>query len=257
MKEKFKKTKQKGITLIALVITIIVLLILAGVSIAMLTGDNGILTQAQNAKEKTDIETEKEKVKIEVLGALDNTGKLQLNTLKNNIEENLQGEIIGEEFPITVKLNNFNFKIDSSGQVEVIGISSKVTPENYGDKVENYSANGIDDWRIFYNDGFHVYLIATDYLLANKIPSTVGMNIQNEFRTCWNNFLVTDVSNSKSNFLFSELSKISNSNNNYKAVASLLDTTKWTQFKDSSGFAEDVIGSPTIEMWIASWNAKY
>ena len=39
-----------GITLIALVITIIVLLILAGVSIAMLTGDNGILTQANNAK---------------------------------------------------------------------------------------------------------------------------------------------------------------------------------------------------------------
>ena len=51
--------KQKGITLIALVITIIVLLILAGVSIAMLTGQNGILTQASNAKietEKADVE---------------------------------------------------------------------------------------------------------------------------------------------------------------------------------------------------------
>ena len=43
--------KQKGITLIALVVTIIVLLILAGVSIATLTGDNGILTRASNAKE--------------------------------------------------------------------------------------------------------------------------------------------------------------------------------------------------------------
>ena len=43
----------KGITLIALVITIIVLLILAGVSIAMLTGSNGILTQAQNATTQT------------------------------------------------------------------------------------------------------------------------------------------------------------------------------------------------------------
>lgn len=49
--------KEKGITLIALVLTIIVLLILAGVSIAMLTGDNGILTQAQNAKEKTESAT--------------------------------------------------------------------------------------------------------------------------------------------------------------------------------------------------------
>ena len=46
-------TNNKGITLIALVITIIVLLILAGVSIAMLTGSNGILTQAGNAKTET------------------------------------------------------------------------------------------------------------------------------------------------------------------------------------------------------------
>ena len=46
--------KEKGITLIALVITIIVLLILSGVSIAMLTGNNGILTQAQRAKEATE-----------------------------------------------------------------------------------------------------------------------------------------------------------------------------------------------------------
>ena len=44
--------KENGITLIALVITIIVLLILAGVSIAMLTGDNGILTKASNANEQ-------------------------------------------------------------------------------------------------------------------------------------------------------------------------------------------------------------
>ena len=51
MKNKLKE--MKGITLIALVITIIVLLILAGVSIATLTGENGILTQATNAKNKT------------------------------------------------------------------------------------------------------------------------------------------------------------------------------------------------------------
>ena len=50
-----KKIKNmEGITLIALVITIIVLLILAGVSIAMLTGDNGILAQAQKAKNETE-----------------------------------------------------------------------------------------------------------------------------------------------------------------------------------------------------------
>ena len=53
--EKFRKKifkSTKGITLIALVVTIIVLLILAGVSIAMLTGNNGILTQGKRAKEE-------------------------------------------------------------------------------------------------------------------------------------------------------------------------------------------------------------
>ena len=48
------KNREKGITLIALIVTIIVLLILAGVSIAMLTGDNGILNQAKKAKEETE-----------------------------------------------------------------------------------------------------------------------------------------------------------------------------------------------------------
>ena len=48
------KNTTSGITLIALVITIIVLLILAGVTIATLTGDNGILLQANKAKANTE-----------------------------------------------------------------------------------------------------------------------------------------------------------------------------------------------------------
>ena len=48
-----KKWKEKGVTLIALVITIIVLIILAGVAINALVGENGIITQAQRAKEDT------------------------------------------------------------------------------------------------------------------------------------------------------------------------------------------------------------
>ena len=58
-----KRTNEKGITLIALVLTIIVLLILVGVSISMLTGDNGILGQATNAKEQTEISSEKEAIR--------------------------------------------------------------------------------------------------------------------------------------------------------------------------------------------------
>ncbi|MCI8273654.1 MAG: potassium-transporting ATPase subunit KdpA, partial [Clostridia bacterium] len=65
--EKMKKVAEKrGITLIALVVTLIVLLILAGTSIAMLTGENGIINQAQNAKNNSSKAEFEEKVKLAV-----------------------------------------------------------------------------------------------------------------------------------------------------------------------------------------------
>ena len=57
--------RNKGITLIALVVTIIVLLILAGISIVMLTGQNGILNRAVEAKEKTGVAQEEENEKLQ------------------------------------------------------------------------------------------------------------------------------------------------------------------------------------------------
>ena len=67
--------KKNGITLIALVVTIIVLLILAGVSISMLTGQNGILNRAAEAKEKTEIASKDERRKLAQEEALMNTEK--------------------------------------------------------------------------------------------------------------------------------------------------------------------------------------
>ena len=57
---------KRGITLIALVVTIVVLLILAGTSIAMLTGDNGIFSRAKEAKTKNEEATAREKLEIEL-----------------------------------------------------------------------------------------------------------------------------------------------------------------------------------------------
>ena len=84
MKE-FLKEREKGITLIALVITIIVLLILAGVSIAMLTGENGIITRATEARG----ETVKKGLKEEIDLAVEND-KIGDKAYKNgNLEEEL------------------------------------------------------------------------------------------------------------------------------------------------------------------------
>ena len=61
------KNSNSGITLIALVVTIIVLLILAGISIAMLLGNNGILQKATDAKQDTERQSVIEQAKIDVL----------------------------------------------------------------------------------------------------------------------------------------------------------------------------------------------
>ena len=85
---------QKGITLIALVITIIVLLILAGVSIAMLTGDNGILTRANDAKEDTAVAEAVERINMELNAAyaLVLSGDIGETFTSNDINE-IQGNL--------------------------------------------------------------------------------------------------------------------------------------------------------------------
>ena len=71
MEQKIMQKNSKGITLIALVITVIVLLIIAGVTIATLTGDNGILKQDDKAKTETDEKGALEEVQLEVMGSFD------------------------------------------------------------------------------------------------------------------------------------------------------------------------------------------
>lgn len=128
-KKKQKTTKNmnliinnKGITLIALVITIIVLLILAGVTIATLTGDNGILTQANKAKEKTEEASAEEKVKLEVAGSYGIDGKIDTNKLNKNLE-NVNGLTSGlpiVSLPATVVVDGNEIMIGISGNVGAI-----------------------------------------------------------------------------------------------------------------------------------------
>ena len=75
-----QKSKQTGITLIALVVTIIILIILAGVSISMIVGDNGIITQAQKAVEDTKQAQEKESIQLAILENELSGTELQIGT---------------------------------------------------------------------------------------------------------------------------------------------------------------------------------
>lgn len=135
MKEKIKKNKErgiitmgkqklrknKGITLIALVITIIVLLILAGVSIAMITGQNGILSQAQKAGEQTDIGKEKEDIALAYNGAKaeNNGGDVEADDLNRNFGYNNTDATAEGSNPITVtfKESGRQYTIDENGVI--------------------------------------------------------------------------------------------------------------------------------------------
>ena len=118
-----KMNTSKGITLIALVITIIVLLILAGVTIATLVGENGILSKATEAGNKTEEKNAEEEVKIAVMGSIGTNGELENEELKDNLNkiENISGvpeEITDSSYPLTVIVKGkYSYTINKNGSI--------------------------------------------------------------------------------------------------------------------------------------------
>ena len=111
-----KQTKAKGITLIALVITIIVLLILVGISIAMLTGENRILTKATEAKEQYAYKNAEEKVKLAVV---EYQVKMREDLLKGN--GTYQVKVVGKnrKRAISQELSVTEVQVKISGTLKV------------------------------------------------------------------------------------------------------------------------------------------
>lgn len=103
MKQKFKKMakERRGVTLIALVITIIVLLILAGVTIAMLAGENGIISKAMQAKTKTEEARETEEAGLKEIENYINGKSAEaggvVQDLKSIKRDGTEGEVIGKK----------------------------------------------------------------------------------------------------------------------------------------------------------------
>lgn len=115
---------QKGITLIALVITIIILLILAGISIATLTGSNGLLQKVADAKDINIRAEEEETIKVSYNGIKSNANQNEINA--NNIREEL--EKLGKDATvkywkngdIAIKFNDTNhvYTLEQEGVIE-------------------------------------------------------------------------------------------------------------------------------------------
>ncbi|MCI8273895.1 MAG: hypothetical protein HFJ55_07460 [Clostridia bacterium] len=128
-----EKVRQRGITLIALVVTLIILLILAGTSIAMLTGDNGIISQAQNAKNNSAKAEFEEKVKLAVTASRINEDRTRIDLGKLDSElkinakipaENIDKSGDNEGLPWIVTEKDYMYLITEDGRVvEINGIA--------------------------------------------------------------------------------------------------------------------------------------
>ncbi len=159
MKLKHKKERklQKGITLIALVITIIVLLILAGVSIATLTGDNGILTKAQTAKTKTEKASEEEQIQLAALNAAMNTKKYDYEVEDGKVP--IPAGFAPTQIEGQNSIKDGVVVVDENGN-EFVWIPCDIVDNNETDEIVNgninYNAKRPEAWRTYqsyYNGG--------------------------------------------------------------------------------------------------------
>ena len=130
-----------GITLIALVVTIIVLLILAGVTISLVLGKNGIIAKAQKAKSATDEASAKEFVDIAVESVI--TDKLSSgNTIESITAEDIQAEVQKTDNEARVKGNNPEFEVKYHVNGKEYTFSVNIETQEIERKVWNETAEG-------------------------------------------------------------------------------------------------------------------
>ena len=130
--------KQKGITLIALVITIIVMLVLVGVTISV-SLNGGLFTTAKEATDETQIAQEKEQLLMAAMGALGENGKVDIGKLDSSLPEGFtgsNGEYTSNETGNVFKVSE-NGSITLSGEPSVEQPEIPITPE-----IQEYKLSG-------------------------------------------------------------------------------------------------------------------
>lgn len=154
------------------------------------------------------------------------------------------GEILtkGEEIPAIGK-----HRYVASGKCKYCGeeAKNKITAEHYGDKI-NYTSQGCSDWKIFYNDGQNVYIIASNYV---ELPENWRDNnrayVLNPLNAGWydENIEIFDGGYSFSGGIQDVFLK------------NMQESSNWSMFLNAD-WAISAQGAPTLDMFINSWNAK-
>ena len=245
--------KKNGITLVALIITIIVLLILAGVSLSFVF-NGGILDKSQQAVNEYQNAANNES---EILEYIDSTLEQKINEINSGYGggSDSSGIQVGD--------------IVTAGDIAKVEDKSEI----YGAEVKGYDCEnnaGVESWKLFYADNENVYLIASNYIHKDYCPDGIGetpiTDNGNGYKLSMNDVIndyngasdIKDESlqNLNSNY-FSKYGSENSSNNNMKAVAYMLDTSEEVWGKFAGEKAKYAIGGPTIELLFKSYNEKY
>lgn len=279
--------KNKGITLVALVVTIIVLLILAGVTMTMVIGNNGIFTRVEQAKRQTNESQELEVIQLAVVEAetnnmIDDTNlKEELEKSVNNLYQNSKVEELGEGYVITLENEN-QYLVKENGKTEKIplievtledGNKVNLTKDNFGmylgKIVKNYKTNGseyVTETNMQVSKMYRLYYIDFE----DKYGDGVGTIFLRAEPTTSARPLLQDGSEETSKVkklnpsLYKEgVTPPAVTNANMQSVIWLTDIAKWEELKTSGEGTEIgnkvnyVVGAPSVEMMMDSYNAYY
>ena len=219
------------------------MLILAGVALSMVMGDESIIDQANSATEKTKGADVYETVEIAVGNNKSAKYSGMGTTTKQEVVDQLyiDGKITAEEkadIEEDWKITIGNVEVDFNKLDEQNITSSSITNDNIGDYID--LGNNIigtestaDDWRILYVDGSTIYAILADYLPAAQVPTSAGLN--------------TDVTK----YLYS----VWIDTDRDTLVNGLKNEAAWSTFTNGIVGAT-ATGSPTSELLMSSYNIK-
>ena len=261
LKERLKT--HKGITLIALVITIIVLLILAGVAIATLTGDNGIIAKAQQAKMQNDKANEKEQIDLAVLASkINNDASIDKKTLRKELDgiSNLieSGIPTSDEysFPlILVGKTGTEYEIDEDANVsEKIDYSEVVVPTitATGNLANKPNIKEVREGNIPIPEGYN-------YIKGDKIGGAVITDAASGKEKEGNEFVWVPV-DTLSNMAVPTSGTDANRNTNYRGVLYNWNTdatgnTAYDWSADSTSYREPANSSSDSTSKNSSWTS--
>lgn len=169
-----RPSSNAAITLIALIITIIVLLILAGVTLNMVMGDSGIFNKAHIAKEKTRNAENDEKIKLAVLASKDKDGNIDNNKFEKELEEYGITDYTKDEENVIIKIDNIKYTVSNNGNIikeENYNASDNISDEEatkvpvFNEKDDNiiyssFDSNTYSPFKAFDNDDKTAWLSA-------------------------------------------------------------------------------------------------